>query len=295
MSPSVKKDVKSRPVPMLERIRIDKKSFRNLRQIIYERSGISVTEGKEYLLENRLADRLKVNHCKSFEEYDYFLRYEPGGEAEIVRMVECITTNETYFFREESHFTMLREEILPQLAEQKRFRVNPLIRIWSAASSTGEEPYTISIVVEEAKRNLSGVRVEILASDINDAVIRSARRGIYEENSVRHIPPDIRTRYFSKEGARYRLDEKIKSQVRFVHLNLVDKNRLRSASGMDIIFCKNVLIYFDPVMKKKVVESLYDSLLPGGYLLIGRSEALHDISRAFRPMKMKNGLVYRKE
>jgi len=295
MSSPVKEDLKARVVLQEERVRIDAKSFQNLRQIIYERSGICVMKGKEYLLENRLADRLKVNHCKTFEEYDYFLRYEPGGETEIARMVECITTNETYFFREERHFTMLREEILPQLAEQKRSQVNPAIRIWSAACSTGEEPYTISIVVEESRRQLSGLRVEILASDINDAVIRSARRGIYGENAVRHVPPEILTQYFRKEEGRYPLDGKIKSQVRFAHLNLVDEDRLRSASGMDIIFCRNVLIYFDSVVKKKVIESLYDSLLPGGYLLIGRSEALHDISRAFHPVKMKNGLVYRKE
>ncbi len=145
------------------------------------------------------------------------------------------------------------------------------------------------------KRELAGVRVEILASDINDAVIQSARRGIYGANTVRHVPPELLVKYFQEVDGRYRLDEKIKSHVRFVHLNLVDENRLRSAAGMDVIFCKNVLIYFDLAAKKKVVDSLYDSLLPGGYLLIGKAEALHDISRAFQPVKMKNGLVYRKE
>jgi len=293
--PPVNDYLRSRPMRREEKIRIDAKSFRNLSKIIYERSGIHVMEGKEYLLENRLANRLKVNNCKSFEEYDYFLRYEPGGEKEITQMVECITTNETYFFREKSHFTMLREEILPQLIAKKRTSGNPTIRIWSAASSTGEEPYTISILVEEMKKELSGVRVEILASDINNSVIRAARRGIYGDNTVRHVPPDIRMRYFRKIDGRYHLDERIKSRVRFARLNLVDENRLRIVAGMDIIFCKNVLIYFDLAAKKKVVDSLYDSLLPGGYLLIGKSEALHDISRAFHPVKMRNGLVFQKE
>lgn len=293
--PSIKEDAKFRPMQRKKKVRIDAKSFRNLRKIIHERSGIHVMEGKEYLLENRLANRLKVNNCKSFEEYDYFLRYEPGGENEITRMVECITTNETYFFREESHFAMLREEILPQLIADKRTQGSPTIRIWSAASSTGEEPYTIAILAEEMRRELSGVRVEILASDINDAVIQSALRGIYGSNTVRHVPPDIRMRYFQQDDNCYRLDERIKSRVRFARLNLVDEKGLRIAAGMDIIFCRNVLIYFDSAAKKKVVDSLYDSLLPGGYFFIGKSEALHDISRAFQPVKMRNGLAYRKE
>ena len=279
-----------------KRLRIDARSFERLQRMIYERSGIFIAEGKAYLLEDRLAGRLRACGCRSFEEYDHLLRYDPRGRDEAARMIECITTNETYFFREPAHLEALRDEILPELGRRKRRLGDPRIRIWSAACSTGEEPYTLSITVEAAGAALAGCAVEILASDINEAVLASARRGVYGENSLRHVPPDVLRRYFTEEpGGRRRINDEVRRRVQFARLNLVEPERLRIASGSDVIFCKNVLIYFDRAAKRRVAETLYDLLRPGGYLFLGQAEFLHDVSRAFTPVQVGRSLVYRKE
>ncbi|MDX1764506.1 MAG: protein-glutamate O-methyltransferase CheR, partial [bacterium] len=259
------------------------------------RSGISIEPGKEYLLENRLANRLKAQNCSSFEEYHLFLRYEPEGEKEIERMIDCVTTNETYFFRENDHFEALKDVMLPALVEQKRREGERTIRIWSAACSIGAEPYSIAILLSEMGARLGGLKTEIIASDISQSVIESARRGVYGENTVRKVPQALLDKYFSREGNNWRLQDAVKSRVRFANLNLVDPIRLQVLSEVDVIFCKNVLIYFDEETKKRVLQSLYDALCPSGYLVVSLSETLHNVTRVFKPQSAGCGLVYRKE
>ena len=167
--------------------------------------------------------------------------------------------------------------------------------MWSAACSTGEEPYTLAIILQEMKQQLAGLQVDILASDINEAVIQSARRGVYGENTLRNVPKGILKKAFIPNGNDMKIQDSFKSMIHFANLNLMDRNRLRIAYGMDIIFCKNVLIYFDLAAKKKVVETLYDALVPGGYLFISQTESMHDISRSFKPVNVKHGIVYQKE
>lgn len=278
-----------------EEVKIDPKSFNGLRKIILEKSGISVAHGKEYLLETRLANRLEATNCNSFEEYYFFLRYEREGEKEIERMIQCVTTNETYFFRENNHFRALEEVILPKIMARKEKSGLKTIRLWSAASSTGAEPYTIAIILKEMGLRLSGFNVDILASDINNSVIESARRGLYGETTLRKVPPELLRKYFTPEGSNMRINDSIKSMVRFANLNLIDDNRLRTLFGMDVIFCKNVMIYFDKETKKRVLDSLYNLLSPSGYLFVSLSESLHDLTRSFRPENAQYGIVYQKE
>ncbi len=277
------------------KIHIDRNSFDRLREIIYERAGIALGDNKQYLLENRLANRLKEYHCGNFAEYCDLIQYHAEGPREIVRMIDCVTTNETCFFREKPHLLALRDIVLPEMVERKRKRGERNLRIWSAACSTGEEPYTIAIVLQEMRTVLSGFNVEILASDINESVIQSARRGVYGENTLRNVEPHLQKKYFVPEGHCMRVSDTLKNMVRFFNLNLNEPRRLKMMRNIDVVFCKNVMIYFDTVVKKRVVESLYDSLNPGGILFVSPSESLHDCSRSFKPVHVKFGIVYRKE
>ncbi len=274
---------------------IDDRFFDLLRKMILELSGIAIPQSKRYLLESRLAHRLRATGCASFEEYYYLLRYGTTKEPEQVRMIESITTNETFFFREPTHLCAFREEILPALMETRRAEGQSTIRIWSAACSTGEEPYTLAMVLHEMASDVSGMQIQILASDINESVIRSARRAIYGENALRHLPATMRRDYFVAADHGVRLRDDIKAAVRFANLNLLDRERLMLLQGMDIIFCKNVLIYFDLAVRRAVVANLYDVLAPGGILIIGQTESLHDISRSFIPVRVNGGIVYKKE
>ncbi len=277
------------------RLAIDDRFFDLLRKMILELSGISIPDSKRYLLESRLAHRLKASGCRSFEEYYYLLRYGTDRQQERVRMIESITTNETFFFREPAHLQALQEEILPALVRTRRAEGQTIIRLWSAACSTGEEPYTLAMLLREMDAELAGMQIQILASDINESVIRSARRGIYGENSLRHLPATLRWGYFQPAGSGMRLRDDLKAAVRFANLNLMDRERLMLLQGMDVIFCKNVLIYFDLAVRRAVVSNLYDVLAPRGILMIGQSESLHGISRSFLPVRVKGGVVYQKE
>ena len=278
-----------------EKVRIDPQSFEALRGMVRERSGISIEPGKEYLIENRLANRLKALDCRTFEEYYLFLRYEPAGEKEIERMIDCVSTNETYFFRENDHFESLRDVLLPSIMERKEREGDRRLRIWSAACSIGAEPYSIAILLSEMGNQLAGFETEIIASDINQSVIQSARRGVYGENTLRKVPKALLDKYFFPEGSNWRLRDSIKSKVRFANLNLVDSHRLQTLFEVDVVFCKNVLIYFDGETKTRVLQSLYDVLGPSGYLIVSLSETLHNLTRAFKPESAGRGLVYRKE
>lgn len=265
---------------------LNESTFRQLRDFIYEKSGIYIPDTKKYLIENRLYKRIEEKRLKGFEEYLALLR---SNEEELSRLYDAITTNETYFFREHQQVEVLIKNLLPKIIEAKRARD---IRIWSAACSTGEEPYTLAIMLFES---IYGLKFEIFASDISESVLSSARKGIYTSYSVRNVPPILLNKYFRKNGQMlYELDNKLKKFVNFTNINLMDEKRMRSVKGMDVIFCRNVLIYFDDRAKQKVVSLLYDSLRQGGYLFVGNSESLHNITRAFRPLVYEKVVVYQK-
>ncbi len=264
-------------------------TFKEIRDYIYEKSGIYIADNKKYLIENRLSGILKEKGLNSFEEYLELLRVR-AGPAELNRLFDAITTNETYFFREAEQFYVLSDNILPKLMAQKRSSKN--VRIWSAACSTGEEPYTISIILME--KMLNPRQIEICASDISEGVIDSAKRAVYNSYSVRNIPEAYLKKYFLNSDRSYALKPSVKNTVRFMSVNLVDDKKLRAFRGMDVIFCRNVLIYFDNKAKQKAVSNIYNSLNPGGYLFIGSSESLHNVTRAFRPNVINKVIAYQK-
>lgn len=261
-------------------------TFRQLRDFIYEKTGIYIADSKKYLIENRLSKRIEEKGLKGFEEYLTLLK---KNDEELKRLYDAITTNETYFFRENQQIEVLIKDLVPRITETKGSRD---IKIWSAACSTGEEPYTIAMMLLE---NCPGLRFEIFASDISESVLSSAKKGIYTSYSVRNVPSILLNKYFRKNGQMlYELDHSLKKFVNFTNINLMDDRKMRSIKGMDVIFCRNVLIYFDERAKQKVVSLLYDSLRQGGYLFVGTSESLHNVTRAFRPLIFEKVVVYQR-
>src|SRR5574341_47968 len=224
--------------------------FRLLRDFVHSYCGIYFDDGSKFLLERRLSRRLEQHRLKSFEEYYHFLRYDRKKEEELAILVDNLTTNETYFFREGPQLRAFFEEILPEL--RRTLAGQKALRIWSAGCSTGEEPYTIAMLLLESGDWWRDWRVEILGSDINQRVLHTARRGVYKKSAHRASSPEMLAKYFvEEEKGDYRIIDKVKELVSFSYLNLLDPYKTSLVSNMDVIFCRNVIIYFDKEAKKK--------------------------------------------
>ncbi|GAQ94231.1 chemotaxis protein methyltransferase CheR [Thermodesulfovibrio aggregans] len=271
---------------------INDEVFRQLRDFIYEKTGIYVPDNKKYFLENRLSRILKEKNFRSYEDYLYFLRYS-ANKHDIAKLFDAITTNETFFFREPQQFEVFSNNLVPQIIKENSQMGRKDIKIWSAACSTGEEPYTIAMILLE-KPELVSFRKEIYASDISESVLMSARKGMYGSYSIRNVPPQYMAKYFKDSGGVYVLSETVKSMVKFMNINLIEEKEVKQLKGIDVVFCRNVLIYFDEKAKKKAVSLIYDVLRPKGYLFVGTSESLHNITRAFRPVVINKVVVYQK-
>ncbi|KPK02673.1 MAG: chemotaxis protein [Nitrospira bacterium SG8_35_4] len=264
-------------------------TFKDLRDYIYEHSGIYIADTKKYLIENRLARILQDKKLSSFEEYLKIVKFCSNGN-ELSRLFDAVTTNETYFFREIDQLNVFNDDLVPNLLKQNKGMQS--LKIWSAACSSGEEPYSIAMMLLEKK--LSNMHYEIHASDICESVLASAKKGVYSSYSIRNVPQPYLDKYFSKNDQLYNLSPAVSKSVNFKKINLIDEKNVKSVRGMDIIFCRNVLIYFDSKAKQKVVSHLYNALNPGGYLIIGSSESLHSVTRAFRPSVIKKVIIYQK-
>jgi chemotaxis protein methyltransferase CheR len=267
--------------------------FRLLRDLVHSYCGIYFDDGSKFLVERRLARRLEERQVRTFEEYYHFLRYDRKRDEELAVLVDNLTTNETYFFRESPQLRAFTEEILPELRTTLADRKS--LRIWSAGCSTGEEPYTIAMLLLESGAWWHDWQVEILGSDINQRVLHTARKGVYKKTSHRVSTPEMMKKYFVEEGkGDYRIIDRVRELVSFSYVNLLDPFKTSLINNMDVIFCRNVIIYFDRDAKKKVIESFHDKLRDNGYLLLGHSESLINISSAFVLRTLKNDMVYQK-
>lgn len=274
-------------------IQLSDDTFRLLRDFIHSFCGIFFDDGSKFLIERRLSRRLEQHQLKSFDEYYHFLRYDRKREEELKVLIDNLTTNETYFFRENPQLRAFSEEILPELRETLAGR--KVLRIWSAGCSTGEEPYTIAMLLLESGDWWRNWQVEILGSDINQRVLHTARKGVYKKTSHRVTSPEMLAKYFiAEDKGDYRIIDKVKELVSFSSLNLLDPVKANLISNMDVIFCRNVIIYFDKEAKKKVIEGFSNKLREGGYLLLGHSESLINLSNAFVLRTLKNDMVYQK-
>jgi chemotaxis protein methyltransferase CheR len=266
--------------------------FRQIRDFIYEKSGIFIPDNKKYFIENRLGKKIQEKNLKGYEDYLYVLKFG-GDRNELTTLFDLVTTNETFFFREPQQFDVFSGDLMARIIAENTKAGRKDIRVWSAASSTGEEPYTIGIVLLE-KTEAVGMRKEIYASDISESVLSSARAAVYGSYAIRNIPENYLKKYFTNANQQYQLSVSVKSLVKLMKVNLIDDKDSKTIRGMDVVFCRNVLIYFDEEAKQKAVSLLYDALRPNGYLFIGTSESLHNITRAFKPTVINKVIVYQK-
>ena len=265
--------------------------FRLLRDEIYKRTGMWFSDSSKYLLQKRLSPRAKELTFDSFQKYFYFLQYDPRSAAEFDAIYDLVTTNETYFFREPAQLTAFIEEVVPDLLSKKAVKK---IRIWSAGCSSGEEPYSLAMLLQESGY-FEHATFEIFASDINQQVLAKARKGHYRESAFRSTTPALRDKYFSREAdGSWRIGDAIRNRVQFGRLNLYDEARVSLLGHLDVIFCRNVIIYFDDSSKRVVVTNFYNRLIDGGYLLLGHSESLISLSTQFKLRHLKNDMVYQK-
>ncbi|RKX22912.1 MAG: protein-glutamate O-methyltransferase CheR [Candidatus Zixiibacteriota bacterium] len=272
-----------------------REEFIMIRDYIHEKSGMFFAENKMYLVKNRLIKRMAELDIKSFKDYFFHVKYDTSLK-EFNCLMNLMTTNETSFFRNEPLLLSFQEEIMPSIIKQKTEKKTPKsVRIWSAGCSTGEEPYTLAMIMLEKLKQYPGWNLEIIANDISEDVLRNARKGEYSGLTLRNIKPAMLERYFTKADNIYKVKPEVKSIVKFSHMNLSDDRRLSMNKNFDVIFCRNVMIYFSEEVKKRLVRTFYNALVPGGHFYIGHSETLHGISKAFKINYLKNALVYQKE
>jgi chemotaxis protein methyltransferase CheR len=269
--------------------------FKMMRDFIHEKSGIFFAENKMYLVQNRLEKRMAELDMKSVRDYFYHVKYD-ASQKEFNRLMVLMTTNETSFFRNEPQLLCFSDEVLPLILKEKmQLRGPKSLRIWSAGCSTGEEPYTLAMIILSKLPVTAGWNIEIIANDISEDVLQKARLGVYSGITLRNVNPEMLAKYFNQVGDNYSVKPEVKALVKFSHINLNDPRRLATMSGMDCVFCRNVMIYFSDDVKRQIVRGFYEALLPGGYFYIGHSETLHGISKAFKLVYFKNALVYHKD
>ena len=286
--------VRSKVSARSKRSELSDEMFSQLRSFIYEKTGIYFQDNKRYLLESRVGRRLSTLKLPGFGAY--FNELHKGGlNGELKDLVNAVTINETFFFRNVPKFDILEKELIPEIIERRAKEGKRQVRIWSAACSTGDEPYTIALIVKERLQpKYPNVRFEIVGSDINTEVLEKARAGIYGEYAVRNVPPPVMRKHFSEDGARYRLNPEVCRMARFHHVNLSDRTAMMRMRGVDIVLCANVLIYFDNQAKQRVVSSIYNNLNAGGYLIVGFSETLYGVSQSFQPVRFDKTIAYKK-
>jgi chemotaxis protein methyltransferase CheR len=263
--------------------------FRMFRELLRSHCGLHFADDLRYLLEKRVARRAQALGLASFASYHYLLRRGSDGDEEFARLIDDVTTNETYFMRERDQLRALIEEILPELLEAGSGPVN----VWSAGCSSGEEPYSIVILALEAGL-APGRDLRVYASDISRSMLQKARQGDYRESSFRSTEDSLRRKYFVEREGLHRISDDVKRHVCFAHLNLLDPARQGLLGTMHVVLCRNVIIYFDLETKRRVVRAFDAKLRPGGYLLLGHSESLINLSTAFELRHLRHDMVYRK-
>jgi chemotaxis protein methyltransferase CheR len=267
--------------------------FETLRKIIYERSGIHFPDNKKYVLESRLSRRLQELEIDDYDQYAQLLSTGPFQQDEFQEMFNKITINETSFFRNEPQLEVFEKQFLPKLLEARASARR--LRLWSAACSSGEEPYTLAMQVHRTLGlRLSDWRVEILGTDISEKVLTVASEGHYTDYAMRSTPALTKGRYFRQDGMNWTVDPQIKSMVNFEILNLKDRLGAKRHGKFDVIFCRNVMIYFDDQMRQQVVSMFADQLADDGVLFIGHSETLRGLNVPFSQVASPQAFAYQK-
>ena len=273
---------------------ISDNDFVLIRDFIYNVCGMYFHTSKKYFLENRLTRRMEAIGVKTCQDYTRLLK-SPQGSGELKYLLDEITTNETYFFRNVAQLAAFENILLPEIVAIKNKMEFRKLRIWSAASSSGEEAYTMAMILLEKRTTLlKDWIIEIVGTDINETVLSQAREGIYNAYSVRNVPDAYRRKYIREDNGRFIISPEVKKGVTFNKLNLYEDSKMVFMKSFDFIFSANVLIYFDAASKSKVVQHFYNNLQPYGYFFVGQSESLHGVNDKFKTFHFPSGFCYKK-
>ena len=275
---------------------LSERHFNQICQFIYSQVGIKCSLKKKPMIESRLAKRLRALNLADYGNYCEYLFSEEGLDKELVHLINVVTTNKTDFLREASHFKFLTETVLPELRQQRRLGPKKKLNLWSAGCSTGEEPYTLAMVLDDFndRQEQDKVPFEILATDVSTRVLKIAREAVYHEERVEPIPLAWRKRYLLRsrdpDNPLVRIAPELRKKVVFGRLNFMD-DEFGLPNPMDIIFCRNVIIYFDRPTQERLMRKFAHNLVPGGSLFIGHSESLHGFDI---PFEQVTPTVYRR-
>lgn len=265
--------------------------FRRLCDFIYRRTGMVFTEAKRYYVERRAVERMEQTHSASFEPY--FARVRANANGEIEQLVNAFTVNETYFYREEHQLKCLTADLL-----DARLKLKPHgepLRIWSVPCSTGEEPYSIAIWLLENWPLVDRYEIEIVGSDIDTDVLALARAGSYGKRALMKLPQPVVQKYFATDDSvTWRIVDELRGSVSFTEANIVDRGSTKPHGQFDVVFCRNVLIYFDDLARRTAAENLFENLLPGGFICLGHTESMSRISPLFDVAHFPSAIVYQR-
>ena len=275
----------------MKNITITEDDFQKFREFFYRKTGINFESSKRYFVDKRLIERIEATGNSDFRSYFSMLRFQASGE-EVQLLTNLMTVNETYFLREEYQFACLVNSILPEIILRKTDQ-SP-IRIWCIPSSSGEEPYSVALYLMERWAGIAKWDVEIISSDIDTGILHKARVGRYSQRSIQHLPAAWLAKYFKRIGDEHQISEDLRQAVEFTRVNLADPTDTRPYRNFDVIFCRNLLIYFDDASRKSAAETFYDALKPGGFICLGHSESMSRISSLYKVRKFPEAIVYQK-
>jgi chemotaxis protein methyltransferase CheR len=261
--------------------------------LFYRKTGIVFGESKRYFVDRRLAERMAATRCESFAAYMNLLRLSDPRAEEFQNLINVMTVNETYFYREAYQFRCMLESMLPELTSKRR--PGDQVQIWSMPCSTGEEPYSVAIHLLDGWAEVDRWDVRLIATDIDTKVLDQAREGLYDARSVQHVPARALDRYFVPVGLdRWQVIADLRQSIEFRQANITSEPDMKNFHDIDVIFCRNLLIYFDDISRRQAIEFLYDTLRPGGFICLGHAESMSRISSLFTVRKFPHAIVYQK-
>jgi chemotaxis protein methyltransferase CheR len=271
--------------------RITPEEVQRFCEFLYRRTGMSLTEGKRYFIDRRLQERIAATGSLSFQAYFSLLRAD--ADHEIEHLINSFTVNETYFYREDHQLRCMTESLLGAIVSRKK--PGGTVRIWSIPCSTGEEPYSIALWLMENWPKVDDYNIEIAGSDIDTRALKAAASGIYGDRALMRLSRNVIDRYFRPVAdGNHQIDKGLRNSIEFTRANLVDPRDVAQYRDFDLIFCRNVLIYFDDASRRQAAENLYDCLRPGGYICLGHSESMSRISPLFRVARFPDAIVYQR-
>jgi chemotaxis protein methyltransferase CheR len=276
----------------MKNIELTAGDFERFREYFYKKTGIYFEDTKRYFVDKRLVQRIIDTHHETFREYFMFMRFQ-ASQWEFQHIVNLMTVNETYFFREEYQLKCMVGPVLEEIV--RRSRGTAPVRILSIPCSTGEEPYSIALYLLEYWSHINDIDVQLFASDIDTNALAHSKAGVFNTRSVQHLPRDILAKYFQPVPEDlYQISDELRGCIEFKHVNLVDPTQMMRLRNFDLIFCRNLLIYFDDASRRLAADTFYDALKPGGFIFLGHSESMSRMSSLFTIRKFDNAIAYQK-